>query len=144
MEYHENKLFSHLMLLCIMPHIYAFEKLDAWKECRLLAKEIYKITLKFPDNEKFGMVSQMRRSAISVCSNLAEGSSRTSSKDQAHFYQLAYSILMELLNQLIIAGDLKYVSEELITATRVKIELISRLIASLRKSRLKNPKPLNP
>ena len=61
-----------------MAHIYALEKLVAWKESRLLAEEIYKITLNFPDKEKYGMVSQMRRSVISVCSNLAEGSSRTS------------------------------------------------------------------
>ncbi len=125
-----------------MAHIYAFEKLDAWKESRSLAKEIYKITLSFPDEEKFGIVSQMRRSVISVCSNLAEGSSRISLKDQAHFYQLAYSSLMELLNQLIIAGDLNYISEELVSTTRSKIELITKLIASLRKSR-PTPKPLN-
>lgn len=73
---------------------------------------------------------------------LAEGSSRTSPKDQALFYQLAYSSLMELLNQLIIAGDLNYISKELVSTTRSKIELITKLIASLRKSRL-TPKPLN-
>ena len=65
--------------------VFSFEDLTVWKDSKELTKDIYSITSSFPDNEKFGMVSQMRRSAISVCSNLAEGSSRTSSKDQAHF-----------------------------------------------------------
>ncbi len=58
-----------------MAYSFSFEMLDAWKESRLLATKIYKITIDFPDYEKFGIVSQMRRSVISVSSNLAEGSS---------------------------------------------------------------------
>jgi four helix bundle protein len=102
----------------------------------LLTKEIYIITKEFPDNEKFGIINQMRRAAISVSSNIAEGSSRTSNKDQAHFYQLAYSSLMELLNQAIISNDLEYFSEESLNETRTKIEKIANMLNALRKERL--------
>ena len=115
---------------------YGFEKLEVWQEGRDLAKTIYLITARFPDNEKFGLVNQMRRSAISVCSNIAEGSSRTSSKDQAHFYQLAYSSLMELLSQSIISCDLGFFASETLQPLRTKIENISRMLNALRKSRL--------
>lgn len=68
-----------------MAHIFAFEKLEVCKESRKLASDIYKLTQQYPDSEKYGLVSQMRRASISVCSNIAEGSSRTTAKDQANF-----------------------------------------------------------
>ena len=71
-------------------HIYSFEKLDVWMEARQLVKWIYIHTASFPSEEKFGLVMQLRRAAISIVSNLAEGSGRQSSKDQAHFSQIAY------------------------------------------------------
>jgi four helix bundle protein len=101
---------------------FAFEKLDVWQEVRLLTKEIYKDTRVFPNEEKFGITNQMRRAAVSVCSNIAEGSSRTSAKDQAHFYQLSYSSLMELMNQTIIANDLGSLTNEEEKKYRLKVE----------------------
>lgn len=65
--------------------IYSFEKLDCWQEARQLAVWTYQTTQSFPAEEKFGIVSQMRRAAISVASNIAEGTSRKTEKDQAHF-----------------------------------------------------------
>ena len=85
---------------------FSFETLDFWNDIRQLIKKVYEITSSFPENEKFGLVNQMRRSSISIGSNLAEGSSRTSSKDQAHFYQIAFSSMMELLSQIIVCNDL--------------------------------------
>lgn len=114
----------------------AFEKLDVWQEVRLLTKEIYKDTRVFPNEEKFGITNQMRRAAVSVCSNIAEGSSRTSAKDQAHFYQLSYSSLMELMNQTIIANDLGYLTNEEEKKYRLKVEKTANMINALRKSRL--------
>jgi four helix bundle protein len=119
-----------------MPYLFSFEKLDVWKNCRELTKDIYGITQSFPDAEKFGLVSQIRRAAISVCSNIAEGSSRSSVKDQAHFYQIAFSSLMELLNQMIISNDLNYIEDEKLKDIRQKIEKAANMLNSLRKNRL--------
>jgi len=117
-------------------HIYSFEKLSVWQDIRELNKKIYKLTATYPDNEKFGLVSQMRRASISIGSNLAEGSTRTGSKDQAHFYQIAYSSSIELLSQLIVSHDLEFISSEDYNQIRVLIEKISFKLNSLRKATL--------
>jgi four helix bundle protein len=125
-----------------MEHKFSFEKLNVWETARQLTKTIYIITNEqFPDSEKFGLVSQMRRAAVSVCSNIAEGSSRTSTKDQAHLYQIAYSSLMELLNQCIISNDLKYISETTLIDIRANVEKTGNMLNSLRKSCLNKQRP---
>jgi four helix bundle protein len=112
--------------------LYSFEKLNVWTEIRELIKSVYLLTATFPDNERFGLVNQMRRASISISSNLAEGSSRKSKKDQAHFYQIAYSSLMEILSQLIVSHDLKYISEGTYNELRNKIQVISYKLNALR------------
>ena len=72
-------------------HIYSFEKLEVWKLARDLCVYIYKLTNTFPPEEKFGLISQMRRANISIASNIAEGSSRMGKKDQSHFYTISFS-----------------------------------------------------
>lgn len=114
--------------------IYSFEKLSVWQNARKFTKSIYEVTLKFPSEEKFGLVTQMRRAAISVSSNIAEGSSRATTKDQSHFYNTAYSSLMEVLSQVILSGDLGFISDEEMESMRESIETISFQLASLRKS----------
>lgn len=118
--------------------IYSFEKLECWQHARQLAVWVYTITKNFPSDEKFGMVSQMRRAAISVASNIAEGTSRKTSKDQFHFSTISYSSTIELLNDLIIANDLTYLTSELYDTGREKIERQTLLIAGLRKSQQKS------
>lgn len=114
---------------------YAFEKLKVWQESRELAKTIYQITLGFPDSERYGLTSQIRRAVISVGSNIAEGSGRKGVKEQQQFYRMAYGSLMELLSQLILASDLEYLEEKkLILELRPSIESISSKLYSLRKS----------
>ena len=120
-----------------MEHKYSFEKLNVWQASKNLTLLIYRETRLFPSEEKFGLVSQMRRCAISVCSNWAEGSSRKSSKDQAHFYAMAYSSLIELLNQRIIAQELSILPSDIYHSIRTDIEAISSQISSLRNSILK-------
>lgn len=117
---------------------FSFEKLEVWQDSRVLAKLIYDATQSLPENEKYGLVSQMRRASISVSSNIAEGSSQTSQKDQAHFYQIAYSSLMELLNQIIISTDLYFINEDIETQLRNHIGKVSNKLNALRKSRLNN------
>ena len=117
--------------------MYSFEKLQVWKDIRSMIKDVYELTATLPEIEKFGLVMQMRRAAISVSSNLAEGSSRTSPKDQAHFYQMAYSSMMELLSQFIVSFDLKYISESNYLDIRQDIEGITYKLNSLRSTALK-------
>ncbi|HVZ97320.1 MAG TPA: four helix bundle protein [Chitinophagaceae bacterium] len=92
--------------------IYSFEKLEAWQHARKLAALIYSITKNFPKEEKFGLILQMRRAAISIASNIAEGTSRKTTKDQSHFSVVAYSSTIELLNDLIISNALAFLSYE--------------------------------
>ena len=113
---------------------YSFEKLECWQNARQLAIWTYLATKNFPDNEKFGLVSQMRRAAISVASNIAEGTSRKTSKDQAHFSTIAYSSTIELLNDLIISYDLSFLSQTQYEQGREIIEKQTLLISGLRKS----------
>ena len=116
---------------------YSFEKLDVWQQSRALVKEVYKITEGFPVEEKYGLTSQIRRASISVSSNLAEGAARKTAKDQAHFSTIAYGSLMELLNQLILASDLDYITNEVVVKTRPRIEEIGNKLNSLRNSQVK-------
>jgi four helix bundle protein len=90
-------------------YIFSFEKLDVWIEAKNFTKTIYKLTASFPDSEKFILVSQLRRASISICSNIAEGSARSSFKDKAHFTTMAFSSAVEVLNQLIISFELDFI-----------------------------------
>lgn len=113
--------------------IYGFEKLKVWQESRQLVVIVYEHTRQFPSDEKFGLTAQIRRSAISVASNIAEGSGRSSIKDRQKFYRIAYGSLMELLNQLIIAVDLGMISEDLLNVEfRPLIEKISLSLYTLK------------
>lgn len=115
---------------------YSFEKLEVWKESKKLTKIIYQITSRYPENEKFGLTSQLRRASISVCSNLAEGSARITPKDKAHFSTIAYSSLIEVLNQIIISYELDFIDESDYLNFRNLIESLSNKINSLRKFQL--------
>ena len=81
--------------------MYAFENLNAWKESRKLVVAVYQLLDQFPKFEKYALCDQIRRAIVSVPSNLAEGSGRTSPKEQLHFYEISYGSLMESYNQLI-------------------------------------------
>jgi len=115
---------------------FSFEKLKVWQKSKDLSINIYEVTAKFPNEEKFGLVSQLRRCAVSVASNLAEGSGRHSNKDKARFSEIAFGSLLELLNQLIISNDLYFVTDQDYKTLRNQIEEISRMINALRKSQL--------
>jgi len=89
-----------------------FKDLDAWKEGHLLVLMIYRATKKFPKDEIFGIINQMRRAAVSITSNIAEGFSRQHYKEKAQFYSMALGSLTELQNQLEISKDVGYISIE--------------------------------
>ena len=115
---------------------FGFEKLEVWQNSIQLSKLIYYLTLSFPKEETYGLTSQIRRAMISVSSNIAEGSSKNSLKDQARFSEIAFGSLLEVLNQIILAFELSYISEENYIDCRNKIEIISRQLNALRKSQM--------
>ena len=115
---------------------YSFEKLEVWKESIELVKSIYKITGTFPAEEKFGLISQLRRASVSIASNLSEGTSRKTNKDKAHFTTISFSSAMEVLNQLIISKELNFISENDYILVRNKIEKITNMLNALRNSQL--------
>ncbi len=112
-------------------YIYSFEKLEVWQLARKLVKIIYKLTAKFPPEEKFNLVGQMRRASVSTTSNISEGSSRRSLKDQIRFIEIAYGSLMELYTQLYISMDLEYITENERQEVAVLINEISNKLNSL-------------
>jgi len=101
-----------------------------------LIKLIYELSAQFPEYERFGLTNQLRRASVSIASNIAEGSGRTGVKDQSHFYQLAYSSLMEVMNQFIIAKELNFIKEGQLNDCRGMIEKIANKINALRKAAL--------
>ena len=117
-------------------HKYAFEKLEVWQKSKSLALEIYRVCQSLPKTEQYGLISQITRSAISICSNIAEGTARVTKKDQAHFSSIAYSSLMELLNQIIIAYELAYIDEAQYQQLRSDISKISFQLNNLRNSQI--------
>ncbi len=119
-----------------MAYTFSFEKLNVWIDSKELIKLIYQITKGFPNEEKFGLTNQLRRASVSIASNLAEGTSRNTNKDKAHFTTLAFSSLMEVLNQIIIAKELSFISEDDYQNIRTEIEKISNKLNALRKSQL--------
>ena len=117
-------------------YIFSFEKLEVRKEAILLSKEVYKITKGFPENEKFGLVSQLKRATNSISSNLAEGTTRNTNKDKAYFTTIAYSSTMEVLNHMILSKELDFITEEKYLNVRLQISKISNMLNALRKSQL--------
>jgi four helix bundle protein len=117
--------------------IYSFEKLTVWQESKELVKDIYRLTKDFPSEEKFGLISQLRRASISIASNLAEGTSRKTNKDKAHFTTISFSSAMEVLNQIIISKELNFIPEKDYILVREKLEKISNMLNALRNSQLK-------
>ncbi|MEQ8360330.1 MAG: four helix bundle protein [Cytophagales bacterium] len=118
-------------------HSYSFEKLNVWKDSLELVKLIYKVTKGFPSDEKYGLISQMKRSSVSVSSNIAEGSTRKTDKNQSHFYSMAYGSLIELLNQLIISEQLHFISKNELDSLRLEIDKEANKLNALQKSRIR-------
>ena len=107
-------------------------KLDAWKISRQLVSNVYRLTQTFPKEELFGLTAQLRRAAVSVPSNIAEGAARAGDKEFAQFLNVARGSLSELETQLLIACDLGYVSSD--DAIFAAVDRVSKLITGLYKN----------
>lgn len=111
--------------------IQSFRDLFAWQEAHRLVLDIYTRTKDFPKEEMYGLVNQMRRCAVSVSSNIAEGFSRQSYLEKAHFYSMSQGSITELQNQLIIANDVHYISDELFKVTYEQSVKVHKLLNGL-------------
>ena len=112
---------------------YSFKNLDAYKEAKNLVKVVYGLIEKFPKVETYALCDQLRRSVISVPSNIAEGSGRTSAKDQAHFFEMAFGSLMEVNCQMDIACDLGYIEPIELNQIEELIRKIAAMLSGLRR-----------
>jgi four helix bundle protein len=114
-----------------MEKIRSFRDLDAWKEGHKLVIEIYKMTKNFPKEEVFGLCNQLRRAAVSITSNIAEGFSRNSLKEKVQFYSMAKASNTELQNQLLITKDVGYLSREKFKELEEQSIRVNKLISGL-------------
>jgi four helix bundle protein len=114
--------------------IRTFTDLEAWKQSHLLVLAVYKSTNKFPKEEKFSLIDQMRRSALSISSNIAEGFSRQGNKEKLQFYYTAKGSLTELQNQLMVCRDIGYLGKNNFDKISDLTIFVSKLITGLIKS----------
>ncbi len=91
--------------------MFGFQKLEIYNLSKEIVKDTYRLVKKFPSEEKYALAQQMTRAAVSVPSNIAEGTSRKSNKDKAHFINISYGSLMELVCQMEIALDIGYIDQ---------------------------------
>ena len=117
-----------------MATIEAFTDLEAWKEAHKMVLYVYKVSKTFPSDEKFGLTSQIRRAAVSISSNIAEGFGRRTAKDKIQFYIIARSSLLEIESQMLIARDLQYLDSDVFQSFRTQRILVGKLLSGLIKS----------
>ena len=114
--------------------MFNFEKLDVWQEAINFADLVYELTGAFSSDERFGLTSQMRRAAVSISSNLAEGSSRTSRVDFARFVEIASGSLFEVVSQSFVGRRQGFLTEQGFRALYSAADEIGRMLSGLRKS----------
>jgi four helix bundle protein len=117
-----------------MAKIQSFKDLIVWQQAHELALLVYKATKKFPKEETYSLVDQMKRCVISIGSNIAEGFSRRGKKEKLQFYFTAKGSLTELQNQLLLAKDVGYLSKEEFELINEKTESVHRLLNAFIKS----------
>ena len=113
---------------------FGYRKLVAYIKACEVRRCVYQLIKKFPKEEQFAMCDQLRRASVSVTSNIAEGVNRYSVKEKAHFLEMSYSSLMEVMSQLEIANDLGYISNVDLNNIEVVVADIARLLSGLQRS----------
>jgi four helix bundle protein len=116
--------------------MFNFEKLEVWQKAIDFADLIYSETRAFPSDERFGLTNQLRRAAVSISSNIAEGSSRSSKSDFARFVEIATGSVFEVVSQAFIAQRESFLSEDQFQEIYADAEELSRMLSGLRKSLL--------
>ena len=111
-----------------------FKELKIWQLSRCFVKDIYLLTKKFPDNERFGLTQQIRRAVVSIPSNIAEGSGRRSDNDFLRFLDIANGSAFEVETQLILSLDLEYISQTEFDLLNEKLQVIEKMIFNFNQS----------
>ena len=114
--------------------MHQFKELLIWEKSRIFCVEIYCITATFPNDEKFGITSQLRRASVAIPSNIAEGSSRSSNKDFLRFLEIAIGSCYEIETQLLISSDLGFINAKDLDSLTVKLEEIVKMTSKFRSS----------
>ena len=105
-----------------------YTDLDVWKESRKLVKQVYELTKSFPIEETYGLTNQIRRFAVSVASNIAEGCGRKTSKDSIHFFHIARGSIYELETQIFLSNDLGFIEDNNFAIILLNIETSKKLL----------------
>jgi len=105
-----------------------YTDLDVWKQARVLSKEIYLASSAFPKDERFGLTSQIRRAAVSIPSNIAEGCGRNYPKDSIQFFYVARGSVYEVETQLYLSYDLNFIAEMDLKTILIKLETTRKLL----------------
>ncbi len=119
--------------------MFGFERLEVWEKAIDFADIVYSVTREFPSDERFGLTNQMRRAAVSISSNIAEGSSRNSRKDFARFIEIATVSLFEVVSQSFISRNQGLLTPEEFEVLYVAAEEQGRMLSGLRRSMLDGP-----
>ncbi len=109
-----------------------FRKLDIWLKSMSLVTEIYQLTNTFPNHERFGIISQMQRSAVSIPTNIAEGSAKSSNKDFARFLEMSFGSSLELETELTISLNLNYINTVVFESIQHKIIKLQKMITGFK------------
>lgn len=126
-----------------MPEVKNYKELRVWQNGVDLAELVYRVTSNFPQDERYGLTSQMRRAAVSIPANIAEGKGRESLNDYLHFLAISRDSLLELETHLVIAARLQFVSQEQTRLLQLKIEETIRPLNAMITT-LKNKRPSKP
>jgi four helix bundle protein len=117
--------------------MFHFENLIAFQKARVLVNHVYDLQMRFPKEENYALGDQVRRAAVSITSNVAEGMGRFSLKEQVHFIEISFGSLMEVYSQLLIAMDRHYISQSDLDNVSPEILEVSKLLSGLRLSLIK-------
>ena len=126
-----------------MSYLFAFERLDVWQLARKFLKHTYSLIDNFPISEKYNLVDQIRRASSSIALNLAEMTSRSSFKEQAHFSEIAYGSTIEVYCAFLLSFDLGYINEQQLEDVKNRISELSNKINALKNSQYKRAEQSN-
>ena len=112
----------------------SYKELDVWKKAYQFCLDIYRVTKLFPDEERYGLISQMRRAAVSIPCNFAEGYGRKTKKEYIQFLYVAYGSACELETQTMLVKDLGYINSEVLISLKQNFKDVERMLKALIKS----------
>jgi len=115
-----------------MPVKFGFYDLDVWRKSIEFGRQVYEVTQSYPADERFGLTSQLRRAAVSISSNVAEGSGRTSPADFCRFISIAYGSTMDVVSQVCLSLKLGYINRQQFDRLTIDADEIARMLSGLR------------